>query len=357
LQDFVVEVFEERGLRGEGEVLLGTATAGGTEARSECGIAENRRDAVSEYGFIARRSQESSLSVGDGLFHSGAAKADDGHGHGLSLAYSHVESLRVPLARDDTGCGEQAGAPEEIANNVRGLPSEEDALRSFEPSSRGCSGAVEGLAGEGAERVEQRAIADNEELRLRAALLQLRHGADEVSAAFYRDQPADEEDDRIAGAGLQRVRGEDVEVDADGEGAKFVCREAAIEGVTAEVVGDAEEQGGASVEVGLSAQVGVPGRGAAEEFGFRCDVVAMEGDDQRQVEAPLQWERRGRVHGEVGVEERGMDAAELAQEFGCDAGMEEQAATDFVGERVGASERNDFAGVELEAVGDATETG
>jgi hypothetical protein len=207
------------------------------------------------------------------------------------------------------------------------------------------------------ERIEQRAIAHDEELRGRVMLLDQGHGADEVRAAFFLDETPDEENDGIAGAGAERVGREEAEVDPNRERAQLRLGNAAFESLTANVVGDADEEAGATAQFGSSAEIDAPGRIAAKGLvGHGC-VVAVERGHEGNIELLLDRERSGGVDGEVRVQQDGVTAFESTDEVRGDAGGEEEMAAEFVREGIVAGEKDGFAVVEAEAGGHEAEAG
>lgn len=327
---------------GEVEMGFGAVPSGSAETRGEGGIAEDGADGGSEGAIVARRDEQRGMLVGDGLFDAGSAESDDGEGHGLSFADGHVEGFGDAAGGDDAGRGEEGSATHQVADDAGGLGAEE--------------GDVAGSdAGLGAERIEQGAVAHDEQLCRGIGMLDKGHGADEVRAAFDFDQAADEEKDGVARAGGERVGREEIEIDAGVEGAELACREAANEGALTEMVGDADEEAGSGKEFGTPAKVDASGSGAAEDRVGGRDVVSVEGDDEGNAEAALDGQSRGGVDGEVGVEECGTAALEGAEKIGGEAGLEKEAATEPGCEGVVASEEQRLFGIDGETGADETQ--
>jgi hypothetical protein len=187
--------------------------------------------------------------------------------------------------------------------------------------------------------------------------LDLHHGADEVVAAFFFDQAADEQDDGVQGTGAKRVGGEEVQVDPDGEDTEFHFGHATLESLAADVFGDADEETGAGAEFRFATQVDAAWRAPAKGVVGAGGVVAMERDDEGDIELRLQRKGGSGVDGEVRVQERGAAEPEGANELRSDAGSDEEAPAEFVREIVVARENERFAGVERKAGGDEAKAG
>src|ERR1039458_1036255 len=195
LKRFGVEVFEAGSLLLQAEALLRTRAPCGSQTRSKGGIAENAGDGLGESAFVALRNEHGRFIGDDSFGDAGSVKSGDGQADGLRFAESNGEALGVAAGRHDAGHGKDAGAIHQIANDAGGLRSEKGAAAQPRPGLR-------------AKRIEQRAITDDEQLCGGMTRLDLRHGADEVSAAFLFDEPADEENDGIEIARAQGIRDE-----------------------------------------------------------------------------------------------------------------------------------------------------
>ena len=93
---------------------------------------------------------------------------------------------------------------------------------------------------------------------------------------------------------------------------------------------DAHEEAGAGSEFRFAAEIDTTWRGPAEGVVGAGGVVAVERDDEGDVELGLERKGGGGVDGEVGVEECGAAEAEGSNELRSDAGVEEEAAAEFV---------------------------
>ena len=131
---------------------------------------------------------------------------------------------------------------------------------------------------------------------------------------------------------------------------------AALECLTADVIGDADEEASAGAEFRFAAEVDAAGRIAAECLVGHGGVVAVESDDEGDIEISLKWKGGGGIDGEVPVQENGMAACEGADELRSDAGGEEETSMEFIGEGIVAGEDHGFAGVKAEAGGNEAES-
>jgi len=325
-------------LGGERKVLLGATASGCAEARGEIGIGEDGADILCEIGIVGGGGEQGGFAIGDGFGDARAVEGGDGQGHGLSFAEDNGQAFGVAAGCDDAGRGENGGAVHEVADDGGRLRSEEGAV-------------AQSRAGLGAERIEQGSVTNDEEFGGGMTLGNDGHGAEQMGAAFFLDEAADEENDGVAGARVAGVGCEEVDVDADGEGAEFGCGKSAGEGVGADVFRDADEEVGAGEELIAAAEEDAAGGGVVQGFVGRGGVVAVESDDEREAEVLVDGERGGGIDGEVGVEELGMAMRELAEELRRGARMKEEAAAELVSKIIAVGEGDGFCGVKLEAVG------
>lgn len=141
------------------------------------------------------------------------------------------------------------------------------------------------------------------------------------------------------------------------ESAELFGGKAAGKRAAAEMIRDADEEGGAGEEVGAAAEKDAAGCGAAQDGIGRGDVVSMEGNEEGNAETALDRQSRGGIDGEVRVKEHGVTALEREEEVGSEAGFEEEAAAESGGGRVGAREQQRLFGIDGEAGGEETESG
>jgi hypothetical protein len=344
LQSFSVEVFEAGCLCFEAEVCFGAAAAGGGKAGGQGTVGEETGDGLGEGVVVGGRDEQGSLVFYYRFGDARSAEAGDGQTDGLGFAECDGKALAVAAGGNDARRGQQTGAVHEVADDAGGLRPEEGAV-------------AKRVARQGAQRIEQWAVADDEERRGGVAGLDLHHGPDDVVAAFFFDQTSDEEDDGVTGAGVQRVGREEVEVNSDGEGAELAFRYATLEGLAADVFGDANKESGACAEFGFAAQKDAAGCVAAQGLIAAGGVVTVEGDDHRDVELLLQRERGGGIDGEVRVQQDRMLALECANEMRGNTGVEEETAAELVGERIAVGEKRGFAGINEMAGRNAAEAG
>ena len=250
---------------------LGAAASRNGEAFGQALVGEEAGDGLGESAFIAGRGEQGGFAVDHSFRDARALEAGDGQADGLGLAEIDGEAFGVAVGSDDAGDGEEGSAVHEVTDNGGRLRSKEGAV-------------VEGLASLGAERVEERAVADDEQFGGGVASLDEGHGADEMRAAFLLHQAADEEDDGVEVAGAQRVGREEVEVDSDGDGAEFRVGDAAFESLAADVVRYADEEARAGAKFRFAAQVNAAGGVAAKGLIIHRRVVTVEGDDERHIE-------------------------------------------------------------------------
>src|ERR1700733_7717208 len=150
LQSFSVEVFEAGCLCFEAEVCFGAATAGGGKAGGQGSVGEETGDGFGEGVVVGARDEQGSLVFFHGFGDAGSAKTGDGQTDGLGFAESNGEALAVATGGNDAGCGQQAGAVHEVADDAGRLRPEEGAV-------------AKRVARQGAQRIEQWAVADDEE--------------------------------------------------------------------------------------------------------------------------------------------------------------------------------------------------
>lgn len=344
VEDFVVEVFERGGLRSKGKAHFRVTAAGGGQARGDIGVIEQNREAGGEGALVARGNQEGGAVLNDGFGNAGAAEGNDGETDSLRFAEDHGQALGVAIGSNDAGGSEYRSAMHEVADDGRRLRSEKGAA-----GEEGFSLFAQGI--------EERAIANNEERGGGVGPLDDGHGAEKMGAAFLFDEAADEEDDGIGGAGAERVRREEAEVNADAVDTEFGGRKPAVEGLLADVLGDAEEKAGVGEELGAAAQIDAAGGRAAEGGVVGGSVVAVQGDDERYAEMFVDGEGGSGVEGEVSVQQSRMAETQSAQKMRGEAGLEEKEAADFFGESVAAGEGDGVFRVEREAGAVMAQTG
>jgi hypothetical protein len=263
---------------------------------AQIGLRDQPLDRVRQGRRIAGRDQEAGAAVLDRLGGAGTAGGDDRGALGHRLEDYAREALSVAVAGDDAGDAECGGAAHPAAHVGMRQPAEQ-------------RHAVE-VAALLAQRAGERAVADQQQPRPRAARGKEAHRLDQESHPLFLDKAADEQQVGIA-------RGEDVvgrrvvDIDPLVDDFELALWKAARQQLVADELGDADEEGRLALQRPEAAGVGVRQQTAAV-MRLLAGVGAVEGHDQRDAERPGDRQR----HCAAGAEMRLHEARPQATQIG-----------------------------------------
>ena len=141
-----------------------------------------------------------------------------------------------------------------------------------------------------------------------------------------------------------------MQVDADAMHPELVGGKSALKGSLADVLGDADEEARALPELFASSEIGSAHGLEVGEAVSTGDVVAVQRDDHRRLQLLLDGQRSAAIEREVGVDERGTQAFQVAMQTGSEAGGEIDASPHPVWKAAVFGKQGDTRSVEVNAV-------